>query len=212
MPVADEQSTASSERLTVGFRFDPICRWTWVTSRWLLNAQQVRPFDISWHVMSLSIIFEDQVPPEEYAEALRLGWGTGRAIVAAQDAGGQEAVLALYNEMGRRMHVEGQLHTPEMIAEAVAAVGLPMSVAAAAGDEAWDEGLRASHAEAMALVGNDVGSPVVQFGDVGFFGPVVSPAPRGEVAGRLFDAVHAAATVPGFYELKRSRDGDAIVD
>lgn len=212
MPTSDAHLEAAAERLTVKFRFDPICRWTWVTSRWLLNAQQVRPFDITWHVMSLSIIFEDQEPPEEYAEALRLGWGTGRAIVAAEEAGGQQAVFALYNELGRRMHAEGQLHTPEMIAEAVAAVGLPESVAAAAGETSWDEGLRASHAEAMALVGHDVGSPVVQFGDVGFFGPVVSPAPRGEDAGRLFDAVHTAASVPGFYELKRSRDGDAIVD
>lgn len=211
MLAPDEQPQETSETLTVGFHFDPICPWTWVTSRWLLNAQQVRPFDITWHVMSLSVLSEGEEPPEEYAEALRLGWGTGRALMAAQDVGGSEAVLALFNELGRRIHVAGELHTPEMIAAAVDAAGLPPAVADAAVDPSWDDALRASHARAMALVGYDVGSPVVQFGDVGFFGPVVSPAPVGEDAGRLFDAVHTAATVPGFFELKRTRDVDVIV-
>lgn len=211
MPAPDAQSAQTSERLMVTFHFDPICPWTWVTSRWLLNAQLVRPFDITWHVMSLSVLSDGQEPPEEYAEALRLGWGTGRALMAAEEVGGSEAVLSLFNELGRRIHVAGELHTPEMIAAAVAAAGLPPAVAEAAGDPAWDDALRASHARAMVLVGDDVGSPVVQFGDVGFFGPVVSPAPEGEDAGRLFDAVHTAATVPGFFELKRTRDVDVIV-
>lgn len=212
MPASDTQPATSTERLTVGFHFDPICPWTWVTARWLLNAQQVRPFDITWHVMSLSILTEGEEPPQEYAEALRLGWGTGRALMAAEASGGSQAVFALYEELGRRMFLEGELHTPEMIAAAVAAAGLPAGVAAAAEDPAWDEALRASHARAMALVGHDVGSPVVQFGDVGFFGPVVSPAPTGEQAGRLFDGVRLCATVPGFFELKRTRDVDPIFD
>lgn len=212
MPVSDAQSAEMPERLTVEFHFDPICPWTWVTSRWLLNAQQVRPFDIIWRVMSLSILAEGQETPEEYAEAIRLGWGTGRALMAAEAHGGSEAVLALYDELGRRMFSEGELHTPEMIAAAVAAVGQPEAVAAAAGHPAWDVPLRESHDRAMALVGHDVGSPVVQFGEVGFFGPVVSPAPQGEDAGRLFDAVCMAVSVPGFFELKRTRNVDPLFD
>ena len=41
---------------------------------------------------------------------------------------------------------------------------------------------------------------------VAFFGPVVSPAPTGEAAGRLWDGVLAVAGTPGFFELKRTRD------
>lgn len=200
-----------AERTMVGFYFDPICPWTWVTSRWLLEVQKVRPVDVTWRVMSLSVLHEGQEVPDEYAEAIRLGWGPGRALVAAEQLVGNDAVLALLDELGRRIHHEGQLHTPEMVAEAVAAAGLPQKIAAAATDPAWDAALRASHAEAMALVGDDVGSPVMRFGDVGFFGPVVSPAPTGEEAGVLFDGVHLCATVPGFFELKRTRDVDVIV-
>jgi len=57
----------------------------------------------------------------------------------------------------------------------------------------------------MNLVGDDVGTPVLKIGDVAFFGPVVTPAPKGEQAGRLFDGVLAVASTPGFYELKRTR-------
>lgn len=200
-----------AERRSVGFYFDPICPWTWVTSRWLLEVQKVRPVDVTWHVMSLSVLNEGVEPPAEFEEALRLGWGTGRTLAAASALAGNDAVLALLDELGRRIHHEGQLHTPEMIAEAVAAAGLSAEIGAAAVDPTWDEALRASHNEAMSLVGDDVGSPVMRFGDVGFFGPVVSPAPTGEEAGRLFDGVYLCATVPGFFELKRTRDVDVIV-
>lgn len=212
MPTSATPTTDGAERISVDFHFDVICGWTWVTSRWLLNAQQVRPIDITWHVMSLGVMNEGKEIPEQFAEIARLGWGTGRALVAAEAVGGQQGIKALYDELGRRMHVDGQMPTPEVIAESVAAVGLPASVAEAAADPAWDAEVRASHDRAMALVGEDVGSPVVQFGEVGVFGPVVSPAPRGEDAGRLFDAVRLAAEMPEFFELKRTRTVGIITD
>jgi hypothetical protein len=45
-----------------------------------------------------------------------------------------------------------------------------------------------------------------------FFGPVVSPAPQGEAAGRLWDGCVLVAGTPGFYELKRSRTVGPIFD
>ena len=47
---------------------------------------------------------------------------------------------------------------------------------------------------------------------IGFFGPVVTPAPKGEQAGRLWDGVLLVAGTQGFFELKRSRDQDPIFD
>ena len=63
----------------------------------------------------------------------------------------------------------------------------------------------------MRPVGHDVGTPVIHVpgpdGEhIAFFGPVVTPAPKGEAAGRLWDGVLLVAGTPGFYELKRTRD------
>jgi hypothetical protein len=57
----------------------------------------------------------------------------------------------------------------------------------------------------MDPVGYDVGTPVIHVGDIAFFGPVVTPAPRGEAAGTLFDGVMMVAGTPGFFEIKRAR-------
>lgn len=85
-----------------------------------------------------------------------------------------------------------------------------MELADAAGTDKYDDALRASHQEGMGLVGEDVGTPIIAVpgpdGErVALFGPVVTPAPRGEDALRLWDGFLAVASVPGFYELKRTR-------
>ena len=99
-----------------------------------------------------------------------------------------------------------------MIRRALAEVGLPAELARFAHTDAVDEALRASHGEAIALVGDDVGTPVIAVGDVAFFGPVVSPAPTGEAAGRLWDGCVLVAGTPGFYELKRTRTVGPILE
>jgi hypothetical protein len=63
----------------------------------------------------------------------------------------------------------------------------------------------------MRPVGQDVGTPVVHVPNasrekIAFFGPVITPAPRGEAAGKLWDGVLAVAGTDGFFELKRTRD------
>jgi len=132
-------------------------------------------------------------------------WGMVRVIIAAQQEHGQEAVKALYDSMGTWIHECGEKDRELVITKALAECGLPPALADAATSDAFDDQLRASHQEGISLVGQDVGTPVVAFNGTAFFGPVLTRIPRGEEAGKLWDATTAIASYPHFFELKRSR-------
>ena len=203
----------SESRTTADFWFDPLCPWAWMTSRWMLEVEKVRPVDVRWKVMSLAVLNEnrlDEVPPE-YREMLETkAWGPVRVVVAAQQLHGDEVVGKLYTALGTRFHNNNEGPTREAIAGALADVGLPAELADYADKDVYDTELRASHKEGIEKVGQDVGTPVISVpgadGDeVAFFGPVVTPTPRGEAAARLWDGTLLVASTPGFYEIKRTR-------
>ncbi|MGA2294641.1 MAG: DsbA family protein [Acidimicrobiales bacterium] len=191
---------------------DPACPWAWITSRWLLEAAQVRDLDVRFHVMSLAVLNEGRDLPEEYTTFLTTAWLPVRVLVAAQQRYGDKVVEPLYSAMGQRHHVEGEKDMRAVIAGALADAGLDGDLAKAADVTDFDETLRASHHRGMDPVGYEVGTPVIHIGDAAIFGPVVTPAPRGEAAGALFDGVVAVLSTPGFYELKRSRTDGPIFD
>ncbi|GGL27813.1 DsbA family protein [Phycicoccus endophyticus] len=203
--------TTSSTRASAEFWFDPLCPWAWMTSRWMGEVQQVRDVDVTWSVMSLAVLNEGRDLPEEYAALMEKGWGPVRVVVAARREHGEEVVKPLYDALGTRIHHE-EADYPDAIAGALEELGLPASLAQAATSSDYDEELRASHARAIELVGDDVGTPVVAVDGVAFFGPVVTPAPKGEAAGLLWDGCLLLARTPGFYELKRSRTDGPIFD
>ena len=194
------------------FWFDPICPWAWIASRWMLEVEQVRGVQVRWHVMSLSYLNEGRDLPEKYRAVMDESWGPVRVVVAAAAAHGEDVVLPLYTALGTRFHHEGRPKDRATVEDALAEVGLPTALADAMDTDDHDEALRKSHHAGMDQVGFEVGTPVISVEGVAFFGPVVSPVPRGEAAGLLWDGVRLVAGTDGFFELKRSRTRDPIFD
>ena len=193
---------------TADFWFDPMCPFAWITSRWILEVQQVRDIDVQWHVMSLTYLNQRKEVSDEYRDRLAPGWGPVRVLMAAQEHVGDQALLPLYTEMGERIHHEKSGITPEMAESALAAAGLPTDLVKAWSDDSYDEAIKKSHHKGMDQVGDDVGTPTIGFAGSAFFGPVLTAIPRGEEAGRIWDACVTLSAYPSFFELKRTRTGD----
>ena len=201
-----------AERGVADFWFDPICPWAWMTSRWMMEVEKIREVDVRWHVMSLSVLNEGRDLPENYRDLMDRAWGPVRVVIAAQQLHGDKVVKPLYDALGTRIHPGGNQDFGQVIDEALDEVGLPAELARFADSDEYDEQLRASHAEGIGLVGEDVGTPVVAFNGTAFFGPVVTPAPKGDAAGRLWDGCVLVASTPGFFELKRTRTQGPVFD
>jgi hypothetical protein len=207
--------------LPVDFWFDPVCPWTWLTSRWILEVEKARPLAITWHVMSLAILNEGHL--NELSEANRELMGLARApvriLTAAAQAHGPDVLGPLYTALGNRYHPQRQPKTRPTIEAALRDAGLPTDLADAGDNDSYDEALGASHREGITLVGAAVGSPIIAipgFGSdtakIAVFGPVVNPAPKGELAARLWDSTLILVSAPGFYEIKRTRTIGPLFD
>ena len=183
--------------------FDPVCPWAWMTSRWLGEVAEVRGIDVDWRVMSLAVLNEGRDLDPDYMASLSRSMRLTRLVIAVRETAGQEMVKPLYDALGNRLHPGGEKDLDVVVPAALEELGLPAELAEET--DRYDAELRASHQEAINLVGDDVGTPVISVDGVAFFGPVVSPAPTGEDALKLFDGVVAAASVESFFELKRSR-------
>lgn len=188
---------------TVDFWFDPTCPFAWLTSRWMLEVEQVREVRTQFHVMSLSVLNEGRDLPASYREMIDAAWGPARVSIAFAELGG-EKLREWYTAIGTRFHPRHEPRTKETVLAALTDLGHPELIDAY-DDPNLDDALRAAHHEGMDPVGTDVGTPVLRIEGMSLFGPVITRVPTGEAAGRLFDGFVAMTQFPYFFELKRSR-------
>ena len=205
----------------IDFWFDPVCPWTWLTSRWILQVEKARSLAITWHVMSPAILNEKRLDelPEANRHLMRAAWAPVRTLIAAAQVHGPDVLGPLYGALGDRYFPQKQPKTRATIEAALRDIGLPADLADAGDTDSYDEALRISHREGITLVGADVGSPIIAIpgsgsdsAKVAFFGPVVTPAPKGEEAVRVWDTTVILVSTPGFYEIKRTRTVGPLFD
>jgi 2-hydroxychromene-2-carboxylate isomerase len=202
----------AQQKTAVDFWFDPSCPWAWMTSRWVDEVAKHRDLDVTWHIMSLAVLNEDKDVSDDYRAFFPRALRYTRLVAAVQELHGQEHVKPLYDALGTRIHPGGSKNPDEVIPAALAEVGLPADLARYADSDEYDEQMRASHFDGINRVGQDVGTPVIAVNGTAFFGPVISPTPRGEQALTLWDGVVAAAGYDGFFEIKRTRTREPIFD
>lgn len=203
------QTTAiAAEKTQADFWFDPACPFAWITSRWILEVEKVRDVEVTWHIMSLAYLNQDKDISEDYRARLKTGWQPVRVCMAVQQQFGQEKLAEIYTALGTARHVDKKDLTRDVIEEALTSIGLPSELADAMDDSSYDDAIAKSHHEGMDQVGNDVGTPTIAMNGSAFFGPVISKAPRGEEAGRLWDGFQLVTAYPYVYELKRARVHD----
>ena len=201
------------------FYFDPVCPFAWMTSKWVRQVAAQRDYDVDWRFISLRVLnshldYAAHFPPE-YEAGHTAGLRLLRVAARARVEHGRTAIGSLYSALGQAIfetergewRAGEHRDTREFVEPVLVDAGLPAELAEALDDESADEEIRAETAEALALTGKDVGTPILHFRPpegVAFFGPVISRLPRDEDAVPLWDHVTALAAFPGFAELKRS--------
>lgn len=212
----------SDKAKPVTLYFDATCPFAWVTSRWIKEVEAVRDIEVTFAPMSLSVLNEGKDIPDEYASRMKAAWGPA-LVSAAVYTREPDKVDALYTALGTRIHDqgmggrEGDGAYDDVIAEVLEEVGLSADYADAAhsrGDDAdsWEPTLRSYQSTAIAKVGDDVGTPVVELDGRAFFGPVLTRVPRSREAGDIFDAAVTLGSYEHFFELKKSRTEDPVAD
>ena len=197
----------------IEFFYDPCCPFCWITSRFLLEVSVQRDVDVTWRPFSLAMknneLAGDDDAVNEHGEMHRSSHRVLRVITKASEQHG-ESVIDLYSAFGRRFHLDHEKYDDAMIADVLAAAGLPAELAKAADDTSLDEVLQASIDSAVEAVGDDTGVPTIVFVSDdgqrrGFYGPVLQELPSKDDALRLWDSLVGLVSVSAFYELKRTR-------
>jgi 2-hydroxychromene-2-carboxylate isomerase len=176
----------------------------------MIDVGRHKEIQVNWKFFSLKLINKDHDVQAGYKKLHEVGLKALRVAAAVRREFGNNGVEKIYTAMGACYHHdEGDIDEPSALAEILQSCGLPTRLAFAAGNKSLDEDIQADMAQAIAKAGTDVGVPQIVLDGgkgPGFFGPVMSPAPTGEEAVKFWDAIIAAGSLPGFFELKRTRE------
>ena len=204
----------SGDRVNVDFWFDPVCPYSWIGSRWLLEVEQCRPVDVRWHVMSLYLLNEHRTDDPSYLDYLREVSGAARVATAAAYRFGSDVLRELYSGFGEVIFDHWRYATRDECREAMRAAlvraRLPLDLVESFDTTEYDGELRRSHLTAMAAVGDEGGTPSTALNGVAFSGPVLSSIPRGEDATRIFDGCLLLTGFHDFFEIKRTRTAEPV--
>jgi 2-hydroxychromene-2-carboxylate isomerase len=203
-------SVAPTGAPSVEFFFDPVCPWTWLTSRWLVDVADQTGIDVRWHALSLGMLTADCLyVTRETSEHLRpllpLSRRALRVVEHLAAQGRNDDIARFYTAFGTALHVEREEPTDDLIMMALRVAGLE-DEEPASGDHALDRAVEVSHERSQSLLPGDTGSPILAIDGKATFGPIVSPSPTGRDALTLWDAVQTLVALPAFFELKRNRD------
>jgi hypothetical protein len=183
---------------------DPICPFAWIAYRWMSDLERNGHVKMTLGLVSLSVINQERDLDQWYRDFNDSGWGPARVAAAAYRAHGEQGLRRFYASFGMRRHVEKR-QDDGSLRDAIRHAGLDPALETAASNPALDDDLRAWTTRAVEPVQADVGTPIVHLGGIGFFGPVLTSAPRGQDAIRLWDALAGLAATPSFVEYKRGR-------
>jgi 2-hydroxychromene-2-carboxylate isomerase len=199
----------------VEFFVDPSCPWAWITARWIQEVAPERDLAVTWQSYCLEIRDDYGAAPTIPADrrelviaAHALSHRMLRIFEAARVAAGEDAVDRLYTEWGRRFFARGSAHDDTLLAACLAGAGLDDTLLHAADDDKWDAPILEAMEVAYAFGGPKTQTPtIVVRADPphGFKGPVMAPAPTGDAAVQLWDALMVLSAEPGFFEITRPR-------
>ena len=202
----------------IEFFWDPVCPFSWITSRWVEKVAAQRDFRVDWRFISLRLLNKQKNYSTEFPPGYEAGHTAGlrmlRVAAAVRSDLGREPLGALVKAYGesywdqpKDSGVRDRLSTNDHVTAVLRSAGLPTSYADALDDTSWDALLDDETQLALTRTGRDVGTPIITFqppDGVSFFGPVISRVPSDADAVKLWDAVTTLAAFPGFAELKRS--------
>jgi len=176
----------------------------------MVDVGRQKNIQVNWKLFSLKLINKGREVKADFKILHEAGLRALRVGAAVRQGFGETGIGKIYTAMGVYYHHDQEeIDKPSVLVEILKACEFPAGLAAAAEDPSWDTHIESDMDQAIAKAGNDVGVPLIVLDDgkgAGFFGPVMSPAPVGKDAVKLWDAIITAGSTPGFFELKRTRE------
>jgi hypothetical protein len=176
----------------------------------MIDVGLQKHIQVNWKFFSLKLINKGREVKEDFKILHEIGLKALRVAAAVRAEFGNDGAGKIYTAMGVRYHHDQEdIDEPLVMVEMLKTCGFPTELFSSVDDKIWDDDILADMDLAIAKAGNDVGVPLIVLDGgqgAGFFGPVMSPAPTGKQAVDFWDAIISAGSLPGFFELKRTRE------